>query len=466
MSKKSIRKKSNRKSIRKKSNRKSIRKKSNRKSIRKKSIRKSIRKKSIRKKSIGKMKYDGVKREREEEGKGTDIKIEEEGKGTDKKIKIEEKEKIKEIIIDLGDCKSINISSLSNDVNLWFKVLNHLDFLEQQCNCSEEKTDCVCESRNKTLINCVLDIIKKKMLSNQNFKEYNHNNIRGEGLLSRLIEFLDIRINDSDPIIPGKYDWVYAYTFGYNFNQALGDSLDTLTNLKSLTFDYNFNNGGQPLGDSLAKLTNLKSLTFGYNFNQPLGDSLDTLTNLKSLTFGYNFNQPLGDSLAKLTNLESLTFGYNFNKPLGDSLDTLTKLESLTFDVNFGQPLADSLNKLKELKKIVFSTDRKMIHLDNIFDKITALFSNVLLINLPKLKSIHINYDPTNYSSMTNHYIEIKHTTPPNSNSTIQEILNQHKEEDAYLDVIWKEGNMAQHFEATWLNPSTTIYKSNNNYET
>jgi hypothetical protein len=62
-----------------------------------------------------------------------------------------------------------------------------------------------------------------------------------------------------------------------------------------------------------------------------LGQSLDGLTKLQTLTFGINFNQPLGQSLDKLANLQTLTFGNGFNQPLGNSLDKLTKLQTLEF---------------------------------------------------------------------------------------------------------------------------------------
>jgi hypothetical protein len=116
---------------------------------------------------------------------------------------------------------------------------------------------------------------------------------------------------------------ILSLTFGNYFNndQPLGNSLNQLINLTSLTFGWNFDNNDQPLGHSLDQLINLQSLTFGFLFNQPLGNSLDRLTNLQSLNFGYRFNQPLGNSLDRLTNLQSLSFR-NVNQPLDNMKNT------------------------------------------------------------------------------------------------------------------------------------------------
>ena len=138
--------------------------------------------------------------------------------------------------------------------------------------------------------------------------------------------------------------------FGNKFNRYIGNSLDKLTNLQSLTFGDSFN---RYLGiSSLNKLTNLQSLTFGSNFDEELYNSLDKLTNLKYLTFGKNFNKKLGNSLDKLTNLQSLTFGYSFNEELGNSLDKLINLQSLTFGKKFNKKLGNSLDKLTNLQNL------------------------------------------------------------------------------------------------------------------
>jgi phage-related protein len=140
-------------------------------------------------------------------------------------------------------------------------------------------------------------------------------------------------------------------TFKYYFNQQLGTSLQTLTNLQQLTFGSHFS---QPLGPSLNNLTNLQQLTFGSFFRQPLGESLDTLTKLEQLTLGSYFNQELGTSLHTLINLQQLTLGDDFNQPLGISLNNLTNLQQLTFGDNFNQPLGISLNNLTNLKQLTF----------------------------------------------------------------------------------------------------------------
>jgi Leucine-rich repeat (LRR) protein len=138
-------------------------------------------------------------------------------------------------------------------------------------------------------------------------------------------------------------------TFGYDFNEPLGKSLDNLINLEQLTFGWNFN---QPLGTSLDNLTNLQKLTFIHYFNKPLGTSLDNLTNLQKLTFGNNFNESLDKSLDKLINLRELILGNNFNKPLEMSLNNLTNLQKLNIEGKFNESLGTSLNNLINLKEL------------------------------------------------------------------------------------------------------------------
>jgi hypothetical protein len=158
------------------------------------------------------------------------------------------------------------------------------------------------------------------------------------------------------------------------FNQPLGDSLSTLTQLETLKFGDDFD---QPLGDSLSKLTQLKSLKFGFRFNQYINDSLKKLTKLKTLKFGDEFkngNKPLEpflstlkqlenldlgnydlSSLSTLTQLKKLTIGDGFNKYL--ELSRLKQLESLTFGEEFNQPLGTILEKLTQLKILKFGDD-------------------------------------------------------------------------------------------------------------
>ena len=106
--------------------------------------------------------------------------------------------------------------------------------------------------------------------------------------------------------------------FGDEFNQPLGNSLNTLVNLKTLYFGRDFN---QLLGNSLINLTQLETLDF-YDilgdpaFNRDLGDSLNSLVNLRELNLGNGFNQPLNNSLDTLRNLRELNLGAIFNQQL------------------------------------------------------------------------------------------------------------------------------------------------------
>jgi hypothetical protein len=188
--------------------------------------------------------------------------------------------------------------------------------------------------------------------------------------------YKDLTINNKKVIITSQWvpfftekynDLITELTFGEDFNQPIGNSLDKLTSLQQLTFGEYFN---QPLGNSLDNLTSLQQLTFGRYFDQPLGNSLDKLTSLQQLTFGEYFNQPLDNSLDKLTNLRQLSFS-KFDKPLGNSLDKLTSLQQLTLS-DFNQPLDNSLDNLTSLRQLTFGMYFGQ-PLGNSLDKLTSL---------------------------------------------------------------------------------------------
>ena len=182
--------------------------------------------------------------------------------------------------------------------------------------------------------------------------------------------------------------------FGHSFDQYLDNSLDNLTSLRKLTFGNNFNNGWGPLKDSLAKLTNLVQLDLGgfhkmlefslFNltnlmelklgdmFVAPLSKSLCKQTNLRKLTFGSSFNQYLGDSLNELTSLQELNFGSSFNQGLYDSLNKLTSLTRLNLGTYFNQPLGSSLDQLTNLQQLTLSRNFNT-HLGSSLDKLTSL---------------------------------------------------------------------------------------------
>jgi hypothetical protein len=143
--------------------------------------------------------------------------------------------------------------------------------------------------------------------------------------------------------------------------------------IKYIQFDNEFN---EPLGNSLNTLVNLETLSFGDEFNQPLGDSLDNLRNLKTLYFGRDFNQPLGNSLIHLTQLETLGFYHDvfhepatFNRDLGDSLNNLVNLKELNLGNGFNQPLNNSLNTLRNLRELnlgaIFNQELNLQYIQN-----------------------------------------------------------------------------------------------------
>jgi len=159
--------------------------------------------------------------------------------------------------------------------------------------------------------------------------------------------------------------------FGHSFDQYLDNSLDNLTSLRKLTFGNEFNNGWGPLKDSLAKLTNLVQLDLG-GFLKMLEFSLFNLTNLMELKLGDRFVAPLSNSLCKQTNLRKLTFGSSFNQYLGDSLNELTSLRELNFGSSFNQHLDSSLDQLTNLQQLTFG-DYFNRYLESSLDRLTNL---------------------------------------------------------------------------------------------
>jgi hypothetical protein len=88
--------------------------------------------------------------------------------------------------------------------------------------------------------------------------------------------------------------------------EIVSDYLETKTEIK-ISDIYNLS--------LLNKTTNLTKLTI--NFNQPLKEnSLDSLTNLKHLTFYKYFDQPLKNSLDNLKNLEYLTINKKYENEI------------------------------------------------------------------------------------------------------------------------------------------------------
>lgn len=143
-----------------------------------------------------------------------------------------------------------------------------------------------------------------------------------------------------------------------NVDETIYPHLDNCSNLKSITFEDNFNSS-----INLSKLLKLEQIKSGSQFNQTI--SKDTIpSNLKSLNLGINFIkklEDLPDNLEHLSlghryntqinlpnNLKSLSFGDAFNQ----KLELPNKLESLSFGYHFNKPLVLP----KSLKKLNLST--------------------------------------------------------------------------------------------------------------
>ena len=100
--------------------------------------------------------------------------------------------------------------------------------------------------------------------------------------------------------------------------EIISDYLETKTEI-TLSNNYNLS--------LLNKMINLTNLTI--EFNQPLEDSLDSLVNLKHLTFSKYFKQPLKNSLDNLKNLEYLTINKNYENEILCRIEEFQKLKFL-----------------------------------------------------------------------------------------------------------------------------------------
>jgi hypothetical protein len=265
------------------------------------------------------------------------------------------------------------------------------------------------------------DVVKSAINEPNLFYNLYEKEIIKEYELKKKIELDSNYLNDftSDNLLPLllKMPELETITFGYNFNQPFGTSLQALTNLQTINFGYDFN---QPLGTSLQGLTNLQTIKFGHDFNEPLGTSLQGLINLQTITFGHDFNEPLGTSLQGLINLQTITFGYNFYQPLGTSLQGLINLQTINFGYFFNngdQPLGTSLQGLTNLKIINFGeifnqpldtslegvTNLQTINFEDSFNRPLG----TLLHNITSIQTINFGYNfnrpiDTSFQGVTN----------------------------------------------------------------
>ena len=137
---------------------------------------------------------------------------------------------------------------------------------------------------------------------------------------------------------------------GDDFNKSLDNSLDTLINLKNLTFGNKFN---RPLEKSLDNLINLENLKLGGGIFYSINGSLNNLTNLEKLNLG-GFRGSLENFLDNLTRLKTLIFEYNATI-LTTSFNKLVNLEKIYFPPYFENNILDYIGSLKNLKCIVIN---------------------------------------------------------------------------------------------------------------
>ena len=149
---------------------------------------------------------------------------------------------------------------------------------------------------------------------------------------------------DANKIENPNFPEITTLYVDYNGFTPLYNSIFTdFTNLKKLIFSDTFNTY---LVDAFTgSLDSLEEITFGKSFNKRLNKSLNSLKNLKKLTFGDGYNDGflhnnsnkfphIQDDII-LEKLKELTFGKFFKAQIGDKLNNLNMLEKLTINVDY-----------------------------------------------------------------------------------------------------------------------------------
>lgn len=194
--------------------------------------------------------------------------------------------------------------------------------------------------------------------------------------ISSLTYLEDLKLNDF-LISPGNLfrPLIRLMDLTFTCNEPLGDSLASLTQLRSLSIHQY----SRPLGNSLQTLTKLRNLSLP-QFVEPLEDSLNGLTSLYNIRVSHLFNHPLGRSLRGLTSLMYLEL-FSFNHPLGDSLSDLNNLATLKIN-GFNHNLGNSLAGLSKLQTLHLRSFNKSLE-NSLRDQVNLLTLELFSLRLP-----------------------------------------------------------------------------------
>jgi len=139
--------------------------------------------------------------------------------------------------------------------------------------------------------------------------------------------------------------------------EELMEKIISLKNLKELTFSSVVLYDG--FIEKLKSLKNITALHFVDNYSPELGDAIKTLTNLKKLSIDSNFNAMDGvlpEFIYSLTNLEYLSLYHNqISSVDDDKLGKLVNLKHLDLSDNYLKTIPKSIENFKKLEYLNLS---------------------------------------------------------------------------------------------------------------
>jgi len=171
--------------------------------------------------------------------------------------------------------------------------------------------------------------------------------------------------------------------YAYNITQTNLDDINTLTNLKQLTFyDCKFDKNIDY--SSLKSLKNLESLTFNsYDYQNTIGEFPEVICHFKKLKYLYlsrNSLTTVPKCIKNLKNLETLDLFQNNIKYLPKEFGKLNNLVELEISSNNLKSLPMAFGKLEKLEKLQLN--------NNEFTKIPNS-----ICHLKKIQEINLSYN-------------------------------------------------------------------------
>lgn len=191
--------------------------------------------------------------------------------------------------------------------------------------------------------------------------------------------FIDCTTDDCSKIFSdlNKYQNLKGlYITNYD-DKIIGKSIETLSNLESLTIEKSPKINFTKLISNLSKLTNLKDLSLKDNELIKLPSNIKSLNQLKSINISNNNNLNLEkaiNQLAELNNLEEIYLPVNSITDLPNNIGKLNKLKILDISNNYLEDLPDGISEMRSLEELSIE--------GNLVQDVTATLTKVQNINL------------------------------------------------------------------------------------